>query len=250
MDYDKLYYLAEQNKFTDLKLILKSENGIEELSMNLHKTILYTSCPYFEGMFENFKEKDESTFTMIVPNVFVIHDIIASFYQQKTKSGDLPEWKYPLEFIRCSDYLGLKYDPDTIYHLKVPPEGFELLLKVIAISGWTDDGIAALYNNLPENYDISKLPQKILARMQEIGSDYEIITISKHEYDRNNRISKFDLMNNTIICTIDDTDDVFYNYLTNQSFNGKYLALGKKGISELGIEHGEYMGYGNWRANP
>ncbi len=87
-------------------------------------------------------------------------------------------------------------------------------------------GIIAFYNNLPENYVISELPQKILDRMQEIILDFEIITISRHEDDIHNKIIKFDPMNDTIICTIDDINDDA-DSLNSSSFNGKYLALNR-----------------------
>ncbi len=227
MNCDKLYELAKQRKFTDLQLVLK--DGVDELKMDLHKNILSASCEYFEKMFGDCWEKNGNVINMTITNVFVIHDIITSFYNQKTKSGDLPEWKYCLELVRCSDFLGLKYDISEFCNLKIPPEGFELLLDVASqiitnqISD-TDDIIRAIYYNLPQDYDLSQLSQEILKKILYTIPDYEIIAISNAE-TRHNRIVKLDPLGNTVSCTLDDLNIIEPR---NCSFANNLLVLNKK----------------------
>ena len=85
MDYSKLYGTIERKQFVDLVLILN--DGSNELIMNLHKIILFASCPYFEKLLTSLKEKDQTEIKIIVPDVFITHDIIMGFYGQKTNSG-------------------------------------------------------------------------------------------------------------------------------------------------------------------
>src|SRR5271154_4626012 len=231
MNCDKLYEFTKQQRFTDVHLVL--HDGIDELNMDLHKNILCASCEYFEMMFRNCREKNESVVNMTITNVFVVHDIITSFYNQKTKSGGLPEWKYYLELIRCYDFLGLQYDINEFCNLKVPPEGFELLLDVInqigesnVINqiGESNATIRMIYDNLPQDYDLSQLSQEILKKMLYVIPDYEIIAISNTS-DKRNKIIKLDPIKNTISCTFDDLDTVD---LMNCSFDNKHLVLNKK----------------------
>ena len=43
----------------------------------------------------------------------------------------MPSWKYLLEMIKCRNFLCLDLNVDQLYNLKVPEEGFELLLEVL-----------------------------------------------------------------------------------------------------------------------
>src|SRR5918996_6332811 len=110
MDRIELYYAQNNEIFTDLILILIDDH--DEITINLHKIILYSSCIYFKKLLTNCKEKHSKKIIMQVSNVFVYYDTIMSFYGQKMNSGKLPEWQHSLEFIKCFDFLGLKMDID------------------------------------------------------------------------------------------------------------------------------------------
>lgn len=98
-----MYSLIEKNLFVDLILILK--DGTNEITMNLHKSIVYSACVYFEKLLTNCKEKDQKCITINVPNVFVTYDIIMSFYKKITILGNLPKWKYTLDSLKCYDFF-------------------------------------------------------------------------------------------------------------------------------------------------
>src|ERR1700678_1392603 len=99
MNPNKLHDAINNDLFIDLVLTLKDD--INEITMNLHKIILYVSCCYFEKMLTNCKEKNLDKIIIKVPNVFVTYDIIMSFYHQQTNIGNLPKWKHLLESIKC-----------------------------------------------------------------------------------------------------------------------------------------------------
>jgi WD40 repeat protein len=175
MNYGKLYESINKNKFIDLTLILT--DGInQEIHMNLHKIILYSSSIYFEKLLTVAKEANFNSISINVPNVYVSYDIIMSFYGQKTNIGNLPNWKYLLESFKCNDFFGLTNDLDLLKNLVVPAEGFELLLDVIDFVGYTNPMIKLLNKNLPPAYDLSKFPLALRERMLKVELSVRIIT--------------------------------------------------------------------------
>jgi WD40 repeat protein len=174
MDYNKLYSLSKEKLFTDLELTLIDE--FNEITINVHKYILYSSCIYFEKLLTNFKEANSNLITIEVPNAYVSYDIIMGFYQQKTNLAnyppfcgqDYPKWRHLLESIKCLDFFGLKLDQEKITDIEVPAEGFELLLEVIEIIGYNDFTIKTLIKNFPQEYDLSKLSKKLLSKIYEM----------------------------------------------------------------------------------
>ncbi|AGD92855.1 putative BTB/POZ domain-containing protein [Megavirus lba] len=172
MNYDKAYDLVKNNHFCDLKLTI--DDGTNKFVINVHKIILYSSCIYFEKLLM-FGENQLNDILMMVPNAYVTRDIIMNFYGQKINSGSYPEWKIYLESYRCYDFLGLEFDISDIRHLIVPEEGFELLLDVIELIGYNDETIKLLITNLPENYDLKKLPKELLTEMIELSRNHYYI---------------------------------------------------------------------------
>ena len=73
-----MYY---KNLFTDLKLTLF--DGTNQITINVHKIILYFSCIYFEKLLTSLKEKNMDEITIEVPNIYVMHDIIMSYYNPR-----------------------------------------------------------------------------------------------------------------------------------------------------------------------
>ena len=69
MDFHKLYQAVNDELFTDVTLTLIDANN--EITMDLHKVILYSSCIYFEKLLTNFKEKQPNEIKIEVPNAFV-----------------------------------------------------------------------------------------------------------------------------------------------------------------------------------
>src|ERR1700678_3566293 len=107
MDSNKLCDAINNHLFIDLVLTLK--DNISEITMNLHKIILYSSCIYFEKLLTTCKERNLDKITIFVPNAFVIYDIIMSFYHQNSNISNLSKWKHLIESAKCYDFLGLPF---------------------------------------------------------------------------------------------------------------------------------------------
>ncbi|AVL94425.1 putative BTB/POZ domain-containing protein [Moumouvirus australiensis] len=258
MNYNKAYELVKNNQFSDLELTIN--DSVNKLVVNVHKIILYSSCIYFEKIL-TFGKNYPNNIEILVPNTFVIYDIIMSFYKQKTNSGNYPEWKNYLESYRCHDFLGLKFDISGIRHLIVPEEGFELLLDIIELIGYTDETIRLLIKNLPEKYDLKKFPKELLSQMMVLSQNHYCIKAKKkylHVYDittgdivkripvgdissediktygkiivlpDNNRIVYMTTNNNIVICSLDNIKKsyVIKNKYYNTSIS--YLPDSKK----------------------
>ena len=163
MDINKLNDAFNKDYFIDLTLILSDAN--QEITIDLHKIILYSSCLYFEKLLTNCKEKHLNKIQIQVPNAFVCYDIIMSFYGQVTNLGNLQQWYYLLEYIRCCDFLGLEKDITKLKNLKVPKEGFDLLLQIVELFGYDYDTTKLIINNLPDDYDLSKLNKDLIKKI-------------------------------------------------------------------------------------
>ena len=148
MDYRKLHHAINDHLFIDLLLTL--DDGTNQITLNLHKIILYSSCLYFEKLLTMLKEKTENYITIKVPNAFVSYDIIMSFYCQKTNIGNLPTWQHILESVKCHDFFGLPFDSNLLSNLDVPNEGFELLLSIIELVDCDENVIKTIIKNLPK----------------------------------------------------------------------------------------------------
>ena len=174
MDFHKLYQTINDELFTDITLILSDANN--EIAIDLHKNILYSSCIYFEKLLTNFKEKHLDQIRIEVPNAFVCYDVIMSFYGQKTNIGNFPDWLHILESIKCHDFLGLKRDILS-KDLEIPEKGFESLLSVVDLIGYNANSTKLVIKNLPKEYDLSKLNKELVRKILEFNN-YRIVSAS------------------------------------------------------------------------
>ncbi|BCS83130.1 putative BTB/POZ domain and WD-repeat protein [Cotonvirus japonicus] len=163
MDYLNFF---ESGIFSDLSLIIKDDND-NLVEMNVHKIIICSkSAILYRMLTGNFREATESTITITTPNAHVTHDIIISMYGKTMNSTDYEQWYYELMWIMCCDYLEIQQDFQSLVDIKVPEEGFELLVHVIdTIKNPLDKKSKIILENLPKNYDITKLPQCLIGRI-------------------------------------------------------------------------------------
>nr|WBF70254.1 BTB/POZ domain-containing protein [Megavirus caiporensis] len=143
--------LFNSDIFSDITIDLVDENCMTTL--NLHKNILYLSCPYFRSMFNGFKETNSSKITLQVPNVEASCDIIRSFYGIKIKNGK--NWKYKLNIFLCKNYFCI--NTKLPQYIKVLPDEFEDFLNMIEKIGFDKSINDLIVNNIPKSYDINKL---------------------------------------------------------------------------------------------
>lgn len=176
MNYQELLAFQQQNILTDLTLILS--DNITKLSINVHKVILAANCTYFKKLFIEFSEKDKEEIILIVPDVNATYDIIMSFYGQTMNNTG---WKHILQLYRCYDFFGLKTDISKLIDMEVPVEGFDLLLDVIELIGYTKETIKIINKNLPRKYDLSKFPNELLQEM--INMTFTDMIVSGDNYE-------------------------------------------------------------------
>ena len=106
----------------------------------------------------------------------MIKDLIASFYSQKiTNSNDYPESFHRLEIIRCRDFLNLDSNVDALSGIKVPEEGFDLLIDVVGLIGYTEPTARILLDNLPQTYPLETIPKNLLELMYKQSKYFQLI---------------------------------------------------------------------------
>nr|URM61837.1 BTB/POZ domain-containing protein [Mimivirus sp.] len=199
MNFNTLYSLSQENKFTDLVLtICSDEDNIFNFSdgqiiVNVHKCVLYSSSIYFKNLLTLCSESNQDKITIKVPNVSVTCDIIASFYGQTINSTKYPNWLYRLEYIRCCDYLGITFDTKNIINILVPEKYFEYLVNVTEISNYDNNLVECLAKNIPNNYDLTKLSDKIKEKL----AKYNMLIISCNK----NTINIHNILNKSLVNT-------------------------------------------------
>ena len=147
----------------NVEIILDDE--INEITMNLNRTVLCNLCEYFRALLNNFKEKNMNQISLKVHNAYICRDIITSFYGLEINTNDLPMWQYLIDSIICCDFWGIKIKNKFPHEMNVPPEGFENLLKAIHINGYTKKNLYLLVQNLPENYDLLNLDRRLRRKL-------------------------------------------------------------------------------------
>lgn len=200
--------VTEYNKHpTDLELTIVDDKS--QLTLCVHKNVLAKASHYFNKLFNFGIEStyNKITINLTKLNIYVVSDLLMSFYlvhkQQinppvmdkpnldrkpgfgfhclhRLKNGGvisslfLPEWMYKFEMVRCRIFFGLVDNSELLTNIKVPAEAFEELISVIELVGFNKDTVKIINNNLPENYDVTKLSQELLNKMIRVESNYLI----------------------------------------------------------------------------
>lgn len=152
--------------FSDLKLTL--EDATAQITIDVHKIILYRACVYFEKLLTSFREKDLEEFTIGVPNAYVCYDIIMGFYGVDTNCGDLEKWKHALVRIKCYDFFGIEQKFNYFENIIVPVDGLPLLFDTIEIADYPIEMVKQLAHSVPDNYGLDGLDKKLIMKMEKI----------------------------------------------------------------------------------
>lgn len=174
MDLESFHDALINEFFIDIELTLIDSNN--QITGKFHKVILY-QCIYFQKLLIDSAEEKFSEIKIIVPNVHIIYDIIMMLYGQKTNIGGLSQWKYTLELIKCQIFLGLKIDTNVLSSLEFPLEAFDLYIDVAGLINY-ENCLERIIEKIPESYDLSKLPQKLIKQLMDFNKNINI-SISK-----------------------------------------------------------------------
>lgn len=173
------YKFFKKSLFTDLHLTISdSEDSIE---MNVHRIILCAKSSYFDTLLTGeFRENDSKDLKITVQDRIIARDIILNMYGRILYNDNYPVWYYNLLIIQCKDFFGMSINPESIYKIKVPSEAYDLLVQVVGLFKINSELIQLLVDNLPSEYDLSKMPVNIFELMcQHTKRDYVIFPDSK-----------------------------------------------------------------------
>lgn len=157
----------------DQDLILTIIDDNRQLVIGVNRSLLRSSCPYFEKLLTNFKEKNLNEITIKVPNASITKDIIMIFYKKIITDNN--HWSYQLDKIKCLDFLGLPYE-DHLLTIKVPLEGFDQLIYFIDSHGYTGDRVRLIYNSIPKNYHPENFSEELINIFKSLEKSQIIIT--------------------------------------------------------------------------
>ena len=239
------YEFNNQKLPSDLELTLTVDDR-DQLILKVHKNVLANASPYFSKLFSFGKESMSTKIKIHPPNIRVASDLIMSFYGEKINSNNfplqnkvwlenydvtslfVPKWKYALEMIKCRIFFGMENGSDFLLDIQIPEEGFEELLNVIELIGFSEENIKIIIKNLPVNYDFSKLSKELISEMINLESNYYLITYVptigaiKLSDAKNSGINFLDAKNGSVVKKVITTYDSFHNAIF--SFNDEWIA--------------------------
>src|SRR5437763_3044207 len=143
---ENLYADLEKKCYTDTTIILRDNN--KNRSIDVHKCVLGCSLKYFDCIFNFGKEKNQNCIEINVDDVDATYDLILSFYGREIIYTN---WRYTLNMFKCRNFFGLDNNQSLLYDLKVPPEGFNLLVEVIDLFDIDKKLLHVIKKNIPND---------------------------------------------------------------------------------------------------
>jgi WD40 repeat protein len=142
----------------DIKLILSDVNS-NKITIDMNKNDLENLSPYFNNLLNFGKEKNQSEIIVKVDDVLIALNVIGKYY--------LSEWRYIFKTLQCQNYFNMDVDINKLYDLVVPPEGFDMLLKIIdELNCPLDDKLkATIKKNIPNDYDLNNLSDEFVKEL-------------------------------------------------------------------------------------
>ena len=142
------------------------------------------------------------------------------FYQKESNIGNLPMWLHLLETFKLNDFLGLNIDLSLLNDIEIPTEGFDFLMDIIELTGYSKDAIKLINKNIPKDYDLSNFPQELLGEMLE-DTTYHIVY-----GHRDNSIKIWNPETGRYIRTLNGHSDIVTSICS--SHDGKTIASGSR----------------------
>lgn len=152
-----------------LKLILDDENI--RLEINTDRDSLSKASDYFEKLLNFGQEQNMNEIVVRVDNAYYAHYVVTEKLYQEN------HWMHYLNMISHQNFFNMEMNLDKLYELRVPPEGFDLLLKTIEeINIPMNDKLRRMIKrNLPTDYDLDKLSRDFIQEL--IISKYYLASI-------------------------------------------------------------------------
>ncbi|AGF85695.1 hypothetical protein QJ854_gp087 [Moumouvirus goulette] len=159
-------------------LCLTLFDNYDKITLNTIRQVLCEKCPYFQKLLSgNFTESNQNNVKIFVPNVFMVEEIIKSFFQTEDEIMPDLSWEYYFEKCFCLDFLMLSTSKylNKIINLTIPENQYNILVRIfdIILSDLFNSGdkskialfnysiIKYLINNLPVNFDKNLFPMNI-----------------------------------------------------------------------------------------
>lgn len=176
-------------KYTDCTItFIDNQRSID---MSCHKIVLLSASEYFRNAF-SCGNTNHIIMKCDNSDARIMYDIVLSFYEPEATNCNLygyPGWEYLLQSFICRDYILLNNNVNQLYDLKVPKQGFELLMRVLAVYDLekNENLLKVVRDNLPTGYNLPDRLQKILSKK------YAIMTCT------NDKINTWDIESGTLI---------------------------------------------------
>lgn len=166
MDFLELQSNLDNKFLTDFCLVLKDTQN--EITVDVHKIILASSCPYFKKLFSFGEETIHNRAVVNIIDAKIAFDLVMSFYGKNINTTDYPEWLYQLRLYQCRKFFCLQNDTDVLYDMQVPTDGFNEYLTVVLDEFNISNDIQFLYmvkKNIPIGYPLCNLSKELIEEL-------------------------------------------------------------------------------------
>ena len=228
--------LLDNQVLIDIRVILHDHQN--EITIDLHKSILYAGSVYFQKLFTFHKNtlNELRIFFCEVPNAFVAYDIIMSFYGRTTNIGKLEPWRWLLESVKCYDFFGMTFDRSKLVNIEVPKDGIGLLMDVAtSVLNFDDIIIDLIIDNIPAEYDLTTIDKCLVQRILKYYDDnYNHNNILLTHDERKEIVKIWDIESGKLLKILDNVLISQYSSMC-VTHNNKFLLFSAKDHCTINI---------------
>lgn len=216
-DFESLYL---DKVFADLKLVLTDASS--EITLNVHKSILYGSSKYFSKLLTCFSDGDKNVISIRVLNVSSACRVIKSFYGIIEPISD---WREMINDYWTREFFGIENQP---IKASIPSEEFDELVNKIDSISYNRDMIKLILDNIPKDYDLSVFPYDLLEQLSCMAHKWMVV------FNRGKKYYVVDLITSELINKYKIYYCMFLTY-DNESKKNRYIynRYGSKSIHSI-----------------
>ena len=209
MDFNKLALDLNAKVYTDVKIFLT--NNLDTIEMDVHKVVLAFTSDFFNSLFKFGLEKNKSEVTVVVDDVKIAQQVILSFYGKEIIYQDIV---HKLKVMICQDYFCQEIDKNFFTDINIPDYLFELFFSFVTSRFELDDVLMrSIKDNIPNNYDLKKIPSHLIKKLLNIPKYYIIAGGQSQEiYLYEPYVKKRIIIKDT---TIDNKDVIMWSDISN-----------------------------------
>lgn len=155
-----------------IKLLLSDKKGLTA-EIEIAREHIVAESIFSTILLTQSHETDDNYIKLVVPNSVVAREVIIELFDKARTFEITPE--NVLDVFQCKKYFGLATDISILEETSIIPEKFGQLLDLVENMELNDKIMHIIIKNLPKDYDLQKIPQKLLHDMLDVMNNDKIV---------------------------------------------------------------------------